>query len=103
MNNTYGINSKNNGYIDTSNSLLGAKNHATRNGYMQVFKRFNGGYHVALASDKSLGYWVDVKDLEKYLNQLDLECSIFTAQNSILSGEYTLKNLVDEYLYKEGE
>ena len=102
MDNTYGINSKNKGCIDTSKSLLGAKNHATRNGYKQVFKRFNGGYHVALTSDKSLGYWVDVKDLEKYLNQLDLECSTYYAKNSILSGEHTLKNLVDEHLYKEG-
>ncbi len=97
---TFGIVSKENGYIDISSSLLGAKNHATRNGYTQIFKRFNSGYHVELASDKTLDYWVDSKDFEKFFGGIDLDCSLCLAVNSVLDGVLTLKQAVDEYEYK---
>jgi hypothetical protein len=99
-NHTYGIISENSGYIDTSNSLLGAKNHATRNGYTQVYTRFNSDYVMALASDKTLGYWVDSKDFEKFFDGVDLDCSLYLAVNSVLDGVLTLKQAVDEYEYK---
>jgi len=55
--NTYGINSTNNGYIDTSTTERGAKNHATRHGYNEVYIRFNNGYHIELVATKCNGKW----------------------------------------------
>ena len=100
-NNTYGINSENSGYTDASNTLLGAKNYATRNGYNQVFIRFNGGYEVELAADKSMGYWIDAKNFEKFFDNFDLDCGIYFAKNTVLSGEFNVKELLNEYEYKE--
>jgi hypothetical protein len=79
--------------------LLAAKNHATLNGYTRVYKRFNSGY-VMLASDKTLGYWVDSKDFEKFFDGVDLDYSLYLAVNSVLDGVLTLKQAVDEYEYK---
>jgi hypothetical protein len=95
-NHAFGIVSKENGYIDTSNSLLGAKNHATRNGYKRVFKRFNGGYHVELATDKTCGFWVDSKDFKSFLNQSghdDVKALKFTLK-ALSEGSTTLKECI---------
>lgn len=61
-NNTYGINSKTSGYIDTSTTLRGAKNHATRHGYTEVYIRYNNGYHVELEATKQGNKWVNAYD-----------------------------------------
>ena len=47
---TYGIES-NGEYIVISNSLLGAKQYATRHGYTEVYKAYNN-YHISLVSTK---------------------------------------------------
>lgn len=57
---TYGIYSKDNGYIDTSKSERGAKNHATRNGYKEVYARFNSGMDVILVSRNIKNKWIKV-------------------------------------------
>ena len=100
MSNTYGIIAYNNGYIDTSNSLLGAKNHATRNGYEQVFIRFNSGYHTQLASDKSMGYWVDIDNFGKFFDGYDLDCSVIFAVNAVLVNGMTIREVLNEYEYR---
>jgi hypothetical protein len=48
------------GYCDVSKTLRGAKMYATRNGYNEVYLRFNCGYNVALTSEKISGRWVNV-------------------------------------------
>ena len=58
--NTFGVNSINQGYIDTAKTERGAKNHATRNGYDAVYIRFNGGYHIELVATKHNGKWKGV-------------------------------------------
>jgi hypothetical protein len=50
--NTYGIATEHSGYIDVSNTERGAKNFATRNGYKEVYIRFNSGYHIELVATK---------------------------------------------------
>ena len=62
-NHTYGIDSNRNGYIDTSKTLLGAKQHATRNGYTKIYIRFNGGYITALIAEKINGRWVNLNNI----------------------------------------
>lgn len=57
---TYGINSKDNGYLDTSKTERGAKNHASRNGYKEVYARFNCGMDVILVSKNVNGRWVKI-------------------------------------------
>lgn len=47
----------NSGYIDVSSTLLGAKQYATRNGYTEVFIRYNNGYHVDKVAIKNNGKW----------------------------------------------
>ena len=54
---TYGVNTLNNGYIDVSNTLLGAKQYATRNGYDAVYIRYNNGYHVDKVAIKTGNKW----------------------------------------------
>jgi len=63
MINTYGIHSTTSGYIDTSNTERGAKNHATRNGYNEVYIRFNNGYHIELVSTKVNNKWINEVNL----------------------------------------
>lgn len=58
-NHTYGVNTRNNGYTDVSNTLLGAKQYATRHGFTEVYIRFNNGYHVAKVATKINGKWVE--------------------------------------------
>lgn len=60
--NTYGVNTPESGYIDVSSTLRGAKNYATRNGFKQVYIRYNNGYNVALKSEKCpiTNKWLDV-------------------------------------------
>jgi len=57
-NHVYGV-APNGNYTDVSKTLLGAKQWATRNGYNQVFIRFNCGYHVALKATKVNGKWTN--------------------------------------------
>ena len=61
---TYGVNTLNSGYIDVSSgyidvssTLLGAKQYATRNGYTEVYIRYNSGYHVKKVAIKTNGKW----------------------------------------------
>ena len=57
--NTYGVCNHNGEYNDVSKTLLGAKQYATRNGYNAVYIRYNGGYNIALESEKIAGKWCD--------------------------------------------
>ena len=54
---TYGVNTLNSGYIDVSNTLLGAKQYATKNGYTEVYIRYNNGYHINKVASKTNGKW----------------------------------------------
>ncbi len=60
-NNTFGV-LCNGVHIDVSKTLQGAKNFATRNGYLTVTIRYNSGYIAAEISHKYSGKW---KDLNK--------------------------------------
>lgn len=51
----YGSTNNNNIHTDTSNTLLGAKQYATRNGYRNVSVRI--GYNVTLLEYKQDGNW----------------------------------------------
>jgi hypothetical protein len=51
----YGVTDNTNKHTDTSNTLLGAKQYATRNGYKCVSVRI--GYNVTLLEYKYLGKW----------------------------------------------
>lgn len=57
---TYGVNTLNSGYVDVSNTLLGAKQYATRNGYNEVYVRYNNGYHINKVATKTNGKWSKV-------------------------------------------
>ena len=57
---TYGVNTKTNGYIDTSKTERGAKQYATRNGYDEVYIRYNNGYHVNKVAIKTANKWQGV-------------------------------------------
>lgn len=54
---TYGINTDKSGYIDVSNTLLGAKQYATRHGYDAVYIRYNNGYYVDKVAIKTGNKW----------------------------------------------
>ena len=56
----YGVEGKDGGIIDISNSEKGAKNFATRNGYSQVFSRSNSScYVVRLIATKKGKRWIN--------------------------------------------
>lgn len=57
MKTIYGILNKDNCHIDTSNTLQGAKNYATRNGYKKVSKRI--GYNSQLICKKVAKNWIN--------------------------------------------
>ena len=56
----YGSTNNNNIHIDTSNTLLGAKQYATRNNYRNVSVRI--GYNVTLLEYKDSGKWYTYED-----------------------------------------
>lgn len=58
MQNIYGVIDSNGCHVDVSNTLLGAKQYATRNGYRQVSIRYNCGYTVKIVATKQeIGSW----------------------------------------------
>ncbi len=56
----YGSTNNKNIHIDTSNTLLGAKQYATRNGYKNVSIRI--GYNVTLLEYKQKNKWFKYDD-----------------------------------------
>lgn len=68
-NNTYGV-MANGEYTDVSNSLLGAKQYASRNGYDEVYKRFNNGYVTSLTVVKVGKKWINHRMHEQTYNFL---------------------------------
>jgi len=56
MQNVYGVTIEGVHY-DTSNTLRGAKNYATRKGYDTVSVRYNCGYIAAIVAQKVNGKW----------------------------------------------
>lgn len=56
----YGVFDSNNCLIDTSLTLQGAKNYATRHGYTKVGYRV--GYNAFPAAEKINGKWVNIKN-----------------------------------------
>lgn len=50
--NTYGVIDSAGSYIDVAKTERGAKNYATRNGYKEVFMRFNNGYITTIVATK---------------------------------------------------
>lgn len=61
MQNTYGVIDSNGCHLDVSNSLLGAKQYATRHGYLRVSVRFNCGYVATEIAHKYAGKWKEIK------------------------------------------
>jgi len=59
-NNIYGVLS-NGVHIDVSKTERGAKQYATRNGYLTVTVRYNCGYIAAEIAHKYTGKWQPVK------------------------------------------
>lgn len=59
-NNMYGVLS-NGVHIDVSHTERGAKNFATRNGYLTITIRYNGGYIAKEIAHKYSGKWVEIK------------------------------------------
>lgn len=55
----YGIVTKSGEHIDTSGTLRGAKNYATRHGYSIVSRRGDGSYHVQEIAYKANGKWCE--------------------------------------------
>jgi hypothetical protein len=47
-------------YYDTSKTLQGAKNYATRHNLDNVYIRFNCGYHVECVAKKINNKWIKV-------------------------------------------
>jgi len=62
----YGSTDNKNIHTDTSNTLLGAKQYATRNGLRNVSLRI--GYNVTLLEYKSDGKWYSY---ESFINELN--------------------------------
>lgn len=62
----YGILDRNQCHIDVSNSLLGAKQYATRNGYGVVSMRYE--YNVTVIAYKKNDKWISEYDVIKTLN-----------------------------------
>ena len=59
MNNyVYGIITSRGTHIDVSNSLLGAKQYATRHDYEKVSKRNDAHYHAQIVAIKTNGKWI---------------------------------------------
>jgi hypothetical protein len=58
--NIYGI-TVNDIHTDTSKTLQGAKNYATRNNFLTVSVRYNCGYIAKQLCHKYTGKWVDIK------------------------------------------
>ena len=58
--NIYGVLCNGN-HIDVSKSEKGAKNYATRNGYLTVTIRYNLGYIVKQIAHKYTGKWQYIK------------------------------------------
>jgi len=56
----YGVTDNKNTHTDVSNTLLGAKQYATRNGYKTVSIRI--GYNVTLLQYKQGNRWYKYKD-----------------------------------------
>jgi hypothetical protein len=70
----YGINSKTSGFIETSHSERGAKNHASRNGYRAVYRMCEHSWLVTLVSvfvaDYGLnGKWMNPDDAREWLDK----------------------------------
>jgi len=60
MQDIYGVINIEGVHIDTSNTLKGAKQYATRNGYNQVSVRYNCGYNaVVIAVKRDDKKWVN--------------------------------------------
>jgi len=58
-NNTYGVvYGTDNVYTDVSRTLKGSKQYATRNGFNEVYIRYNSGYVCSLVSVKINNKWV---------------------------------------------
>ena len=53
----YGVCGRDGGFIATSKTERGAKNHATRNGYSEVYKMHQVSWAVILVSEKINGKW----------------------------------------------
>lgn len=51
-------------HTDTSDTLLGAKQYATRNGYSIVSIRYNCGYNVEVIAIKEGGRWVNKQTIQ---------------------------------------
>jgi len=49
------------GYQDCSRSEKGAKNYATRNGFDEIYIRFNCGYGTKIIAFNKKGKWIKVK------------------------------------------
>ena len=62
----YGITDNKNIHTDTSSTLLGAKQYATRNGYKTVSIRI--GYNVTLLEYKQNNKWYKYKDFLDLFN-----------------------------------
>lgn len=65
MQNTYGIIDSNGCHVDVSNSLLGAKQYATKNGYDKVSIRYNCGYVATILFEKINSKWIELIKLKK--------------------------------------
>ena len=63
----YGSTDNNNIHIDTSNTLLGAKQYATRNNYKNVSIRI--GYNVTLLEYKLFNKWYRYEDFLSIFKQ----------------------------------
>lgn len=57
MQDIYGVINIEGVHIDTSNTLKGAKQYATRNGYDKVSIRYNCGYNAVVIAEKKNGKW----------------------------------------------
>ena len=62
----YGVTDNTNTHTDTSNTLLGAKQYATRNGYRCVSVR--NGYNATMLEYKQDGKWYKYKDFLELFN-----------------------------------
>lgn len=64
MQNIYGV-LVNGVHVDVSKTELGAKQYATRNGYLTVTIRYNGGYIAEQIAHKYEGKWKQIKTKEQ--------------------------------------
>lgn len=53
----YGVVQSDGSHCDVSHSEKGAKQYATRNGYTQVTRRANGGYHAPVIATRVGKRW----------------------------------------------